>query len=92
MLDTAKELLTTNKIILPKSVYVAESPQSNQVNLVSVEEVPENKMILDIELNEEIIFDHEYIIWNGPLGIFEIDQFSNGMKQLIDFLEIQNQK
>ena len=52
MLDTAKELLTTNKIILPKSVYVAESPQSNQVNLVSVEEVPENKMILDIELNE----------------------------------------
>ena len=60
MLDTAKELLTTNKIILPKSVYVAESPQSNQVNLVSVEDVPKNKMILDIELNEEIIpVDHE---------------------------------
>ena len=61
----------TNKIILPKSVYVAESPQSNQVNLVSVEEVPENKMILDIELNEEIIpVDHEYIIWNGAAWYF----------------------
>ena len=93
MLDTAKELLMTNKIILPKSVYVAESPQSNQVNLVSVEDVPKNKMILDIELNEEIIsFDHEYIIWNGPLGIFEIDQFSNGTKQLIDFLENSKSK
>ena len=89
MLDTAKELLTTNKIILPKSVYVAESPQSNQVNLVSVEDVPKNKMILDIELNEEIIpVDHEYIIWNGPLGIFEIDQFSNGTKQLLSLIHI----
>ena len=93
MLDTAKDLLMTNKIVLPKSVYVAESPQSNQVNLVSVEDVSKNKMILDIELNEERIrFDHEYIIWNGPLGIFEIDQFSNGTKQLINFLEDSKSK
>ena len=50
-------------------------------------------MILDMELNEEIIpVDHEYIIWNGPLGIFEIDQFSNGTKQLIGFLENSKSK
>ena len=55
--------------------------------------VPENKMILDIELNEnKLSQNEEYIIWNGPLGIFEIDKFSNGTKQLIAFLENSKSK
>ena len=51
-------------------------------------------MILDIELSEEVrsISNHNYIIWNGPLGIFEIEQFSNGTKQLINFLENSSSK
>ena len=93
MLDTAKELLSTNKIILPKHVYVSATPQSNDVDLIPVEDVSENKMILDIELNEnKISQNEEYIIWNGPLGIFEIDKFSNGTKQLIAFLENSKSK
>ena len=48
---------------------------------------------LDIELNENKISQNdEYIIWNGPLGIFEIDKFSNGTKQLIAFLENSKSK
>ena len=93
MLDKAKELLSTNKIVLPKHVYVAETPQSNKVDLIPIEDVPENQMILDIELNEnKISQNEEYIIWNGPLGIFEIDKFSNGTKQLIAFLENSKSK
>ncbi len=34
----------------------------------------------------------ETIIWNGPLGMFEIDEFSNGTKSLIDYLKQSDSK
>jgi phosphoglycerate kinase len=94
MIGISRKLLDTNKIILPKNVYVANSTQDNSAELVPVQEVNKNKMILDIELSEEVrnISNHKYIIWNGPLGIFEIEQFSNGTKQLINFLENSSSK
>ena len=89
MIDVSKELLNTNKIILPKNVYVADSPQAKSAELVMVDGVSKDKMILDIELNDElkITSASDYIIWNGPLGIFEINQFATGTKQLVKFLE-----
>jgi len=94
MLDISKDLLRTGKIMLPKNVYVANSAQASLAELVSVDEVDDDKMILDIELNNEIssIVSCDYIIWNGPLGIFEIEQFSNGTQQLINFLENTSSK
>ena len=94
MIDISKELLDTNKIILPRNVYVAESTQANSAELVPVDGVSEDKMILDIELSDELKIEtsNNYIIWNGPLGIFEIEQFSNGTKQLINFLENTSSK
>ena len=94
MIDISRKLLETNKIILPKNVYVANSTQDNSAELVPVQDVNKNKMILDIELSEEVrsISNHNYIIWNGPLGIFEIEQFSNGTKQLINLLENTSSK
>lgn len=94
MIDISKELLDTNKIILPRNVYVAESTQANSAELVPVDGVSEDKMILDIELSDELKIEtsNNYIIWNGPLGIFEIEQFSTGTNQLVKFLESSSSK
>jgi len=94
MIDISKELLDTNKIILPRNVYVAESTQANSAELVPVDGVSEDKMILDIELSDELKIEtsNSYIIWNGPLGIFEIEQFSTGTNQLVKFLESSSSK
>ncbi|MAA92270.1 MAG: phosphoglycerate kinase [Gammaproteobacteria bacterium] len=89
MLSVSQKLLATNKIILPTHVYVADSPEANSAQLVSVDNVAADKMILDIELSNEIssIGNIDYVLWNGPLGVFEIDLFSNGTQQLISCLE-----
>ena len=89
MLDRAKKMLKTGKIVLPENVYIAESPEMGEVTLVPVEDVPKDKMILDIEFNftEMNKFSSEMTIWNGPLGMFEQDKFSNGTKKLISYLE-----
>ena len=94
MLDRAKKMLKTGKIVLPENVYIAESPEMGEVTLVPVEDVPKDKMILDIEFNftEMNKFSSEMTIWNGPLGMFEQDKFSNGTKQLISYLEYTSSK
>ena len=94
MLDRAKKMLKTGKIVLPENVYMAESPEMGEVTLVPVEDVPKDKMILDIEFNftEMNKFSSEMTIWNGPLGMFEQDKFSNGTKKLISYLEHTSSK
>ena len=94
MLDRAKKMLKTDKIVMPENVYIAESSEMGEVTLVPVEDVPKDKMILDIEFNftEMNKFSSEMTIWNGPLGMFEQDKFSNGTKKLISYLEHTSSK
>ncbi|MBL7081604.1 MAG: phosphoglycerate kinase, partial [Candidatus Omnitrophica bacterium] len=52
---------------------------------------PEGKIAVDIgpgtvELFEQKLKAAKTIVWNGPLGIFEIDAFSQGTKQIAGFL------
>jgi len=89
MLNMANNMLETGKIILPEKVYVSESMESKNISLVPISDVSKDKMILDIEFNNKEIknYSSKATIWNGPLGIFEIDEFSNGTKSLINYLE-----
>jgi len=46
-------------------------------------------MILDIGIEtlnkwSEILLQHNTIVWNGPVGMFEKDQFGNGTKGIIE--------
>ena len=92
MVGTASEMLSTNKIILPNEVYVANSLDSNDVRRVSVNDVMPEDMILDIEFNKEEMESaaQEMIIWNGPLGIFENDLFAKGTRDLVSYLAKSN--
>ena len=94
MLDMAEKMLKTGKIIIPENVYIAESSEVGEAILVPVEDVHKDKMILDIEFNitEMDKLLSEMTIWNGPLGMFEHDKFSNGTKKLISYLEYTSSK
>ena len=58
------------------------------VRIVPVQEIPPDWMALDIGpatslLYSEVLYDAKTIIWNGPLGVFEMDAFSQGTIQMV---------
>ena len=88
MLFICEKMLNTDKVILPEKVIISESPSSRESFLVDVSDVRSEMMILDLEFKKESIsFVNHMFIWNGPLGIFEIDAFSKGTRDLVKFLE-----
>lgn len=88
MVDSLKNIkLTENKLRLPIDVVVAKSNQPATKKVIAVAKVGRDEMILDIgpetiELYGEIIKTARLIIWNGPLGMFEQNEFSYGTKKI----------
>lgn len=75
-------------IFLPKDVVVANefSPEAPALSK-DIEDVAANEMILDvgkksIDQITKIISESGTILWNGPLGVFEFDQFGHGTQSL----------
>ena len=84
LIDTAKGLMDTASIPMPTDVIVAKEFDVNAVAVNKlVIDIEDDDMILDIGpvtamLFAEIIGNMKTIIWNGPVGVFEFEQFSNG--------------
>lgn len=86
--------MTKVEILLPKFVVVADKSQINfddfltslegaTATVKSVDDIGENDMILDIAPNSaselaEHILSANTILFNGPVGVFEVDKFSQG--------------
>ncbi|MBC8313552.1 MAG: phosphoglycerate kinase [Candidatus Cloacimonetes bacterium] len=96
-LDLAKNLLNQAKkkdvkLILPvDTVITQEIKKDAEHKTVDVSKIPENWMGLDIgektvELFGKIILQSKTIIWNGPMGIFEIENFAYGTKGIANAL------
>ncbi len=69
---------------LPVDVVVSDKfdPKA-QTAKVSVREIPDDWIIMDVgpatsELYGEVLHDAQTIVWNGPLGVFEMEAFSRG--------------
>ncbi|WP_170760081.1 phosphoglycerate kinase [Ruegeria lacuscaerulensis] len=86
MKDTAAEILAKAEtsgceIVLPCDIVVAEKFESHAPSQVlPADQCPENGMILDagpdsVAAITEIIAKSQTLIWNGPLGAFEIEPF-----------------
>ena len=79
------------KILLPiDNICVAEIKLDAKIT-VAGEEIPTDLIAVDIgpktiENFKQALSDAKTIIWNGPMGIFELDIFSNGSKQIAEFL------
>ncbi|HHY96918.1 MAG TPA: phosphoglycerate kinase [Acholeplasma sp.] len=88
--DLAKELLekANGKIELGFDVLTGKAFDANtEVNIRQFNEIPEDEMGLDIgpktvERFKEILKDAKTVVWNGPQGVFEMDAFANGTKQV----------
>ncbi len=93
MVATAKELpLTDTHLHIPVDVVVAEEADEDApTRICAVGSVKENEKILDIgpdtvKLYEGIISEAKTIIWNGPMGMFEIDSFAKGTDDITRLL------
>ena len=87
-LEQAKSLLNEEKIYIPVDVVVAPELKSGvEMKEVDVKEIPDNYYGVDIGSNSidditQYIKSARTIVWNGPMGIFEIDEFSKGTRAI----------
>ncbi len=88
-IEVAKDVLkkaenSDIKFLLPLDVVVAkEFKNDSPSEVVSINNIPSDKMGLDIgpetvKLFKEEILNAKTIIWNGPVGVFEMDNFAKG--------------
>lgn len=78
--------------LLPVDVMVAdESSAEAKVEIVSAESIPKNKKIVDVGPQTIANFSGELrkcktVLWNGPLGIYEVPQFAKGTQEIAKLL------
>ncbi len=93
MLDTAKGIIAKMeqknvKLLLPVDCVIAQKVESGaETKVVSAKSVPAGWSILDIgpessKLYADALADTKTIVWNGPMGLFEIKEFSSGTYDL----------
>ena len=97
-LDLAKTLIQDAeqkgvKFLLPVDVVIAERFDNNALTrIISIEEgVPDDWLILDvgprsIEIFSHSILDSGTVLWNGPMGVFEMEKFSKGTYAITESL------
>ncbi len=88
-IELAKEILNEAekrniKFILPVDCVIASEFSNNaSFEITSVEKVKPDWMILDIgpktiETFKDVLKDAKTVVWNGPMGVFEFDNFAKG--------------
>ena len=98
LIDTAKAIAAKVSVPLPTDVVVADAAEIDfsdflgslakaTARTVNVADVAENDMILDVgpataAAFAEILKTSKTILWNGPVGVFEVDQFGQGTQTL----------
>jgi phosphoglycerate kinase len=76
------------QIVLPVDVVISkELDGSSEVKTVDVENIPSDQKGLDIgpktiDLFSSKLNQAKTVVWNGPMGVFEVKQFSNGTKEI----------
>lgn len=96
MLDTAREIMKQAKnencnLVLPIDVVVAkEFKAHSEHETVKSQEVPNDMMILDtgeqtIHYCKELLDVAKTLVWNGPMGAFELQPFNKGTNELASY-------
>ncbi len=85
-IDTAKSILSKagNKLLLPVDAVIADKFDANANNkVVDVDKVPAGWRVMDIgpksiEAFKAALNGAKLIVWNGPMGVFEMPKFAEG--------------
>jgi len=94
LVDSAAEIMAEAvdrgiKFYLPVDFVAASAFDARaEIKIVPAGEVPEGWMALDIGpatslLYGEVLYDAKTIVWNGPMGVFEMDAFSRGTMSMV---------
>ncbi len=84
LVDQARTILAKVKVPLPTDVIVAkECSTTAEATLKSIDDVADDDMILDIgpksaQALADIVTRAGTVVWNGPVGVFEISAFAQG--------------
>ena len=97
-ISNCKELLKKypNKIILPKDVVVAKEIGENQESITKkITDLSNDDTGLDLGTNtvnylKEILKNVKIVVWNGPLGYYEIEKYQQATKEILKFLTENN--
>lgn len=100
-IDLAKSFMEKAKIkgvnfYTPVDAIVADDFSADaHSKVVSIEEIPAEWQALDIgsktaDLYRDVIKKSKLVIWNGPMGVFEIDKFADGTKAVAEALAESN--
>ena len=90
VMDEAKKLGV--KLYLPVDVVAAEKFSADAVSkIVTAQEIPDNWMGLDIgpatvRLYREGLADVQTVLWNGPMGVYEMEKFARGSSKIAHFV------
>jgi len=90
VMDEAKKLGV--KFYLPVDVIAAEKFAADAVSkIVTAQEIPNNWMGLDIgpatvRLYREGLSDVQTVLWNGPMGVYEMEKFARGSSKIAHFV------
>ena len=95
MLDLARKIMDKAKsknvqFLLPADAVIAKAPAADAaVRIVTIGDIPEDEMGLDIgpatiAAFSDAVKSAKTIVWNGPLGMFELAPFSKGTFTLVD--------
>lgn len=95
-IDIAKSLLVKAKekkvnIVLPVDNVIADKFDANANTKVVGDQIPDGWMGLDVgpktvEAFEGVLKNAKTIVWNGPLGVFEMDKFSKGTEEIARYI------
>ncbi len=97
MIDNIKLLLSKAtqlgvEILLPADVIVANEISPTAKTLIkTIEAIEDNEMGLDIgpatiKNYQAALSDAQTVVWNGPMGVFEIEAFANGTRAIAEYL------
>ena len=102
-LDVAKDLLKKAeekgvKLVLVKDILIADKfDASANIKTIKLGDIPDGWLGVDSgeETNKEIgeiLLQAKTILWNGPVGVFEIDKFAEGTKAVAKYVAEATQK
>ncbi|KRM13578.1 phosphoglycerate kinase [Paucilactobacillus suebicus] len=92
-IDLAKEIMDKagDKLVLPIDSVVAKEFNNDSESKIVDNDIPDGYMALDIgpksiALFEDVLKDAKTVVWNGPMGVFEMSNFAKGTLEIGKFL------